>query len=471
MRKSRASASTAVLAAVVIVIIVVAVGGYYAYVATRHHVTVVTLTVADSYSSTENKAFNQSLAEFEAKYPWIHVKVQYGAEIGTSPYTSEAQAHDAPIIIRDSSDAAGALFAAGILVNLSQYLPPSYFQRYNPTAIKDWTLNNSVYGLPDDVNYIVMYYNKKLMPVPPNTTDQMIQLAEQVNKTGAWGIAYGVGETYGYEFAAWFAGFGGQLYTNENGKIMPDLNSTAMVNALEFWYNLTYVLRINYNSPQGDTSGTSGAAGTLFIQNKAAIVFDGPWNLMEYFSALKCDLGAAPLPMVSQTGLYAEPFMSSTGWSITTEQANGVPPSEWNATLHAALLFIEFMTNYSNEYALFQYAGDIPALNAAYQAAIQNLSAPTNNQTLNCLHQVIKGILAQANHTQQMPNIPQQSYYWNTMHEYITEFMAGKITAEQAAQGMEQTFISNLQANGLLSPASISIGELLMVPEASASRY
>lgn len=475
MKSSRRSISTVALATIIIVVVVVAaVGGYMAYVSTRHHVTtttttqVVTLTVADSYSSSENIAFNASLAAFEQKYPWIHVKVEYGAGIGTSPYTSEAKAHDAPIIIRDSSDSAGALFAAGILVNLSQYLPPSYFSRFNPTAIQDWTLNGSVYGLPDDINYIVMFYNKKFITAPPNTTDQMIQMAEQVNKSGVWGIAYGASDEYGYRFAAWFAGFGGQIFTTQNGEIVPALNSSAMVNALNFWYNLTYDLKVNYLA---SSTGAGGVEGQLFMENKAAIIFDGPWDLMPYFKALGCNLGAAPLPVVSSTGLYATPFIGSTGWSITTEQANGVPASQWNATLHAALLFIEFMTNYSNEYGLFKYAGDIPALNSAYNAAMQNLSAPTSNTTLACLHQVIKGILEQSQHGQKFPNIPQMSYYWNSFHQYASEFFAGKINAEQAAQGMEQAFISSLQSAGYLSPVPITPSEVLIVPELPASRY
>nr|MCG2882645.1 extracellular solute-binding protein [Acidilobus sp.] len=431
---------------------------------------VVTITVADSYSTSENAAFNASLAAFEQEYPWIHVEVQYGAPVGTSPYLQEAQAGQAPIVIRETSDAGGALFAAGVLVNLSQYLPPSYFSQFNPTAVEDWTLNGAVYGLPDNINYIVMFYNKKFITAPPNTTDQLIQIAEQVNKTyGVWGIAYGVGDDWGYRFAAWFAGFGGQIFTTVNGKIYPALNSSAMVNALEFWYNLTYNLRVNYLAP---SSGAGGVEGQLFMANKAAIIFDGPWDLMTYFNALGCSLGAAPLPVVSSTGLYAAPLIGSTGWVITTPQANGVPKSQWNATLHAALLFIEFMTNYTNEINLWNYARDIPALKSAYNYAISQLSQPATNQTVACLNQVMKGVLEQSLHGQKFPNIPQMAYYWPSFHQYaVWYFTYRNLSAVQAAQGMESYFISQLQANGLLDPALIATLQNLMVAELPASRY
>nr|WP_243666876.1 hypothetical protein [Vulcanisaeta sp. JCM 16159] len=88
-----------------------------------------------------------------------------------------------------------------------------------------------------------MFYNKQYITSPPNTTDQLINTCLQVNSTyHVWCIAYGIGSEWGYRFAAWFAGFGGQIFGPNN---MPQLNSSAMANALEFWYNLTYGLHIN----------------------------------------------------------------------------------------------------------------------------------------------------------------------------------------------------------------------------------
>lgn len=67
------------------------------------------------------------------------------------------------------------------------------------------------------------------------------------------------------------------------------------------------------------------------------------------------------------------------------------------------------------------------------------------------LNQIMKGILEQAQYGQQFPNIPQMAYYWNSFHQYASEFFANKINASQAAQGMEQAFIQALIQNGLLS--------------------
>ncbi|WP_187152718.1 extracellular solute-binding protein [Acidianus manzaensis] len=412
--------------------------------------TPVTITVWDSYSTGENQAFNKTLASFESAFPWIHVDVTYGVGIGTSNFETAAKSGTAPDVYRDSSNSGGALFAAGLILNLSNYIPQSYINQYLPVAVKDWTLSNGVYGLPDNINYIVMFYNKEFVPYPPNTTDQLISIAEHVNKTyGVWGIAYGASDEYGYRFAEWFAGFGGQIFTTVNGQPMPALNSTAMVNALNFWYNLTYNLRINYLAP---STGAGGVEGQLFISNKTAIIFDGPWDLDAYLQALGPNLGAAPLPVVSQTGMRAEPFEGSTGWMVASPQASGASQMQ----IKASIIFIMYVTNYYAEMNLWTVAHDIPAFKPAYNEAINQLNAGDLKPSY--LNGIMKGILEQAQYTQVCPNIPQMNYYWDSFHQYASEFFAQKISATDAAQGMESAFIQSLQQAGF------SVDEIAVLP-------
>ncbi|MFP3161299.1 MAG: extracellular solute-binding protein [Vulcanisaeta sp.] len=399
----------------------------------------VTITVWNTYSPSENQAFNASLASFEQMYPCIHVEVTYGVGIATSNFISAAKAGQAPIVYRDTSDDAGKLFAAGLLLNLSEYLSPSVFEQYLPTARENFYLNTTTahgyYGLPDNINYIVMFYNKQYITSPPNTTDQLINMCLQVNSTyHVWCIAYGTGSEWGYRFAAWFAGFGGQIFGPNN---MPMLNSSAMVNALEFWYNLTYSLHIN--APDMNPS----LEGQLFTSGKAAIIFDGPWDLGTYFKALGCNLGAAPLPVVSQTGLHAMPLIGSTGWVIASPQASGATPQQ----LEAALVFILYMTGPQADLNLWNYAHDIPANIQAYNQAISQLNA--GQLSPSCLNGIMEGIFEQAQYGQKFPNIPAMAYYWPAFHQYATAYFANQTTAQAAAQGMEQYMLQQMsQSSG-----------------------
>ncbi|MGC8974426.1 MAG: extracellular solute-binding protein, partial [Thermoproteus sp.] len=241
----------------------------------------VTISVWDTYGPTEDQAFNVTLASFMQAYPCIKVQVTRGVGIATANFVSAAKAGQAPNVYRDTSDDAGKLFAGGLLLNVSKYINPADIEAaYIPVAVENFMLGNSIYGLPDNVNYIVMYYNKKFLNdsltqkmfgvnVDQLNTNQLLQLCQYINSTyKVWCIAYGAGQEWGYRFAAWFTGFGGQIF---DAKGMPQLNSTAMVKAAEFWYNMTYVWK--YNAP----GVTPSLEQQLFTQNMTAIIFDGPW--------------------------------------------------------------------------------------------------------------------------------------------------------------------------------------------------
>jgi len=450
--------STTQLAIIVVVIAIVVIAAVAGIMMTTHKPTPtpvsttsthtpVTITVWDTYDVPENQGFNKSLVAFESAYPWIHVDVTYGVSISTSNFETDAKAGKAPIVYRDTSNDAGSLFAAGLILNLSAYLNQSVFNQYAPISIKNFELHGSVYGLPDTINYILMFYNKQYVPYPPNTTQQLIQIATNVNKTyHIWGIAYGMTSEYGYRFAAWFAGFGGHIFNSQG---MPQMNSSAMAEALEFWYNLTYNLHIN--APDVNPS----IEQQLFTHNEAAIIFDGPWDLGIYVPALGANLGAAPLPIVSQTGLHAAPFVGSTGWVISSPQASGATPQQ----IQAALLFIQFMTSYQAEMNLWTYAHDIPANMKAYNTVITELN--NDNLTPTYLNGIMKGVLEQAQYGQKFPNIPQMNFYWDGFYDYATEYYANEITATVASQKMENYMLSQMQQAGitpdLLLPINLNL--------------
>lgn len=103
-----------------------------------------------------------------------------------------------------------------------------------------------------------------------------------------------------------------------------------------------------------------------------------------YFKALGCNLGAAPLPVVSQTGLHASPLIGSTGWVIAAPQASGATPQQ----LEAALVFILYMTGPQADLNLWNYAHDIPANIQAYDQAVSQLKA--GQLTPSCLNDIME---------------------------------------------------------------------------------
>ncbi|MDP8012484.1 MAG: sugar ABC transporter substrate-binding protein [Nanoarchaeota archaeon] len=406
----------------------------------------VTITVSESFAAGgETKAFDADLAAFEKAYPNINVIVE-NSSFASSNIPTYAKAGDAPDVVYDSGDSASAWFTGGILLNLSKYInvvpiysnQPSqlYSDQFLPVAVRDFEYNG-LYGVPINYNYIVVFYNKKFFPNGfPNTTASLIPTLQSIKKTyGITPVAYSTPSEYGYRFAAWFTGFGGQVFNSQG---IPQLNSTAMANALTFWNNMTNVWGLNV---PGLTS--PGQEQSLFEANKTAMIFDGPWDLSTYVSALGSNLGAAPLPMVSSTGDYASPFVGSNGWVITSPQASGASQTQ----IEAALIFVNFMTNNQSEFTFFNDAYDLPSRMTAYDAAMNELNSGKISPSY--VDPVIEGILAQAKTGQPMPNLPQMAFYWNGFHEYASEYFTNhSISASAAAAGMENYMITNMKSSG-----------------------
>lgn len=95
-------------------------------------------------------------------------------------------------------------------------------------------------------------------------------------------------------------------------------------------------------------------------------------------------------------------------------QASGATPEQ----IKAAILFIEFMSGPVQELNLWKYAGDIPSYLPVYNQVIANLTAGKLQPAY--MNGIMNGILAQAQHGQVFPNIPQMNFYWNGFHQCVT---------------------------------------------------
>jgi len=220
--ESKKKTSRTAIYAVIIVVVIIIIAAVAISMSQPHKTTSttpsqkVTITVWGSGSAGgEAQAFNESLASFEAQYPNITVKDSPAINVASTTFPTAAHAHNAPDVYRDTSDNGGALYASGLLLNLTPYLNASYINSFTKGTITDWELNGALYGIPVNTNGIALYYNKALVPngVPPSNVWQMIQDAKNVTAMGSgyYGLAYGIGNDYGYRFAAWFTAFGGSI--------------------------------------------------------------------------------------------------------------------------------------------------------------------------------------------------------------------------------------------------------------------
>ncbi|MCL4328520.1 MAG: hypothetical protein M1410_02930 [Candidatus Thermoplasmatota archaeon] len=428
---------TLVIAIVVVVVVVtsaVAVALYYQGQGQKTSSTPqkVTISVWDSSASGgESTAFNTSVALFEAQYSNITLDITRGVAVGSSTYATDATSHTAPNVYRDSSDNGGALYSAGLVVNLTPYLSSSYTGNFTGGTISDWTLKGAQYGVPVNTNGIALYYNKLLVPNPPNNTYQMIQDALNVTHKGAsyLGLPYAIGATYGYRFATWYPAFGGELF---NASGYPELNSSHDISAMSFVWNWTKAYGI-------DKAGLSSELDeqTYFEGNYSAFMLDGPWDQSTYMKYLGSNLGVTAIPYDNQTGMWPQPLWGSIGYLVSDHASSGAS----NAQIWASIQFVKAMTNYTAQLNLFNGAGDFPSL----KSVGSYISANPGNDPL------ISGWIAQEQHTQKFPNIPQMAFYWNAFHIGASnlEQNSTTVTPTDAMNQIESEIISALNTNNV----------------------
>jgi arabinogalactan oligomer/maltooligosaccharide transport system substrate-binding protein len=185
-----------------------------------------------------------------------------------------------------------------VIEPIEYFVDEALCDQYLRKTIDALTYGDSLYGLPLTYKSTALFYNKALVSRPPATTAELLALGRQLTdrKAGRYGLVYE--NTRLYFHAAWLHGYGGEVF-GPDGR--PHVATAEAARALSYARLL--------GGPDGivppETSGV--LITSLFNDGKAAMFIAGPWSVADIRPRL--GYGIAPLPIVSETGLPAEPFL------------------------------------------------------------------------------------------------------------------------------------------------------------------
>ncbi|MCO4747310.1 MAG: extracellular solute-binding protein, partial [Proteobacteria bacterium] len=165
---------------------------------------------------------------------------------------------------------------------------------HHPKSNAALTLDGKQYGFPLANKTLVLLYNPTLVDSAPETTDELIRLAQEGTGDGRYGLIYEA--TSGYSHAPWMHAFGAKVEAMESAK----LDDEAHAKALAFSRKLGRDAGIMPRSP------TYELMSTLFDEGKASFVISGPW----FVGDISQPIAAAKLPIVSETGEPAQPYLT-----------------------------------------------------------------------------------------------------------------------------------------------------------------
>lgn len=263
----------------------------------------------------------------------------------------------------------------------------SHFMKNSVSAA---TIGGKLYGIPYDVSTVALIYNIDLWPQAPKTFEELIEWSQIRRQKGEYGLLWPL-ENFYYSYA-FIAGFGGYIFgKNHDGQWNSEDIGLATEEA-EKALQLLLSLRKSDVIPVGVDALT---AQTLFVEQRAAAIIDGPWVLSEIKkSGINFDV--VPIPPF-ENGLKPAPFVSFKWWHI----------SSYSTMKEKALEFINFITSKDAMYKSYINAEGIPP-----RLDVLNLPEVSKNPE-------VIGFGLQASLGSVVPDIPAMNVVWVPMNRAL----------------------------------------------------
>ncbi|MFB3896017.1 MAG: ABC transporter substrate-binding protein [bacterium] len=216
--------------------------------------------------------------------------------------------------------------------------------------------NGKIYGLPDNMTDLVVFYNKRLfqeagIPFPKDgwTLDEMLDIAKKLTKRDSkTGRVMQYGIYYWKEVQPIIWQFGGRLYSDDGKRCTFDspecLAAIEFVNDLQMKYHVMPTLA---EENQIANLGNWGGAMNLFTAEKVAMSVGGRYMTVSYRQRKDLEWSIAPLPR----GKYPANFAFSKSYVIPH---NAKHPEE-------SFRFVKFLADKEDELIVTRTGDGLPS--------------------------------------------------------------------------------------------------------------
>ena len=328
-----------------------------------------------------------------------------------SGFIIAAIAGQGPEIVYGPSDQVGPFQIMDIILPLDSLFDKQYLEQFDPKALTYY--NGRLYKIADKLgNHLTLVYNKKLVPVPPVTDKELIAMGKAltIDKNGdgridQYGLAWNYTEPF--FFIPFLTGFGGWIM-DENDQ--PTLNTRGTVDGLKFIKDLRDVHKMIPNEADYNI------ADALFKDGNAAMIINGDWSWAGYQKA-GLDIGVAPLPKITSTGLWSGTMVSPKGFSINANISD--------EKKKLVIELIRYLTSEENQMEATRTLFTMPT----HKNVIKSEFVQSN--------EILRNSQIQIDHGNPMPVVPELRAIWDAMRPSYQAVLAGSKSPEQAAMDMQ----------------------------------
>jgi raffinose/stachyose/melibiose transport system substrate-binding protein len=316
------------------------------------------LTSAEETNIQESVAIEIQVDRFEEQHPeyTLERELILAGEIPTGSNTNREiqtrlRSNDPPdAFTYDTGPGFGGVLAdAGLLYPLEK----AYKQ--NGWGIYEWakqraTYDGTTYGVPDQVEEIVIFYNKDFVSEEPKTVDDFRQIAGELKRRGKIPLAFGDQEQWpaGHLFSIGVSNMLGRegldniLYGDGRWDI------PEVVTAIDLLFR-DFVESGYY--PEGVNAITYDAANTRFYSGEAAMLPTGTWLVPEIVqTAEDFEVGFFPFPAINGSGI-SPPTGLGSGLFVANKANNP----------EGAIEFIDYLQQGDTARLIIERLNTIPA--------------------------------------------------------------------------------------------------------------
>jgi len=301
-------------------------------------------------------------------------------------YRTDVASGGGPDMFIAPNDDLGNDARAGLIADITD-LAAGKLGDYGQLSVDGMSLEGKLYGIPESLKAVALWYNKDMIATPPATTDELKALME-----GGTPVSFSYGCYHHYGF---FNAFGGQIFDDSWNVVAGDGVTDAMS-----YLNDLYQISVANGWPKNDGDGLAP-----FTEGQMAIITNGNWAMGDYRAALGDSLGVAALP--SGPGGANSPLLGVDGFYFSPNSANP------EAALEVAL----YLTGKNAQTVMMTEAGHVPA-----------------NTTVEISDPLIQGLLDAFSTAVPRPQVEQLGNYWSNFCGTDQVFEAGVPAADWVAE-------------------------------------
>ncbi|MGB9723427.1 MAG: sugar ABC transporter substrate-binding protein [Chloroflexia bacterium] len=301
----------------------------------------VDLTVWHTWDAAEEALYRRLLADYRRQHPQVVVHLRrFPVGEVLAEYEAAVVEGTGPDLLVGWSHWIAPLAERQALMPLEDLLEQDFWASFYPFALEGVRAQGHLYAAPYACETVALYYNRDFVLEPPTNTAALLDLAATWPGQEQAGLAYPLSfyNTVGYLYA-----FGGRLLDEEGRPALDTLEMRAWLR----W------LQTVQAAPGVVATGSYGQADTLFKSGVVAMAVNGSWVLPDYLQALGSErLGVAPLPMLSETGVWPGPLV---GYRVLL-----VNPALLSAHPQATLDLLRFLSGPQLQEERLVQLGEVP---------------------------------------------------------------------------------------------------------------